>query len=346
MTQVTERPRAGRSGTGILGCIVLLGLFLGGCGKGTNEAPPDPAGNPAAKKAPLFEDREALPLRGDRGRVVVLELGCVGCPGGSAKMYEGLLELRKDLSDDVVIYRVDYGQRVEGNREYYKNHPPTFHVIGDPTGKIGRSLPSQAIPTLYLFGKWGQIRFTGGWDATAVREMVEVLKAEKKPEEKNFFTKEGLVEGNSLVDFTLPALSGMEVSSAKTRKDIKAFILIFAGTDCSISRNAVKTLGMMAPDFSGAGAAILVVNIGEEAESIREVYDMMGLPFPVLVDPDEAVAKQYGIDSVPTIFVAGPDGKIALRSLWNQEAVVQEVEILTGRKAPTDRVPVQEEGTG
>jgi len=49
---------------------------------------------------------------------------------------------------------------------------------------------------------------------------------------------------------------------------------------------------------------------------------------------------------VPTVFVADKGGRIVLRSLWNFDAVRQEIDILLGRMKPEDRKVIEQQGTG
>ncbi|MFH1681198.1 MAG: hypothetical protein ABIH26_11205, partial [Candidatus Eisenbacteria bacterium] len=79
---------------------------------------------------------------------------------------------------------------------------------------------------------------------------------------------------------------------------------------------------------------------------VRKVYEKLKLPFPVLVDEADDIGKKYAVDTVPTVFVAGADGKVILRSLWNPLAVNQEAKILAGLLKPEDRQKLTPLGTG
>ncbi len=332
----------------VLVSLLFLVLFTSGITQSFAGSLPDPAALPGEeeeKTALLFEDRKKLEVEQFKGKVLVLELAAVGCHL-SGEVYEALLELRDEYPDTVEFVRVDHGQSVEKSRAYYRKHPPNIHVIGDPTGRIGKSFPSQAFPTLYLFGKWGRMRFMGGYDPAAFRSMLNKVAVEKKINEKNFFLKRNLDKGDLLPIFTLPDLAGKKVALEKFRKDSKALVLVFSGTSCPISRKAVVQLGVLARKKGYEEMSILVVNLGEGGKATAKVYQPMNLPFPVLVDRKETLVKPFGIESVPTIFVAGKHGQVALRSLWNYEAVKQEVDILLGKIKPGDRKKIQQKGSG
>ncbi|MHC4780959.1 MAG: TlpA family protein disulfide reductase [Planctomycetota bacterium] len=331
----------------VIGLILVLALVS--CGKPSDipsdNGPAEKGGaNPAGK--PIFEDRDSLALRPFRGKIVVLELGCVGCPG-SEEMYKSLLGMRQEFGSNAEFIRVDFKQTVEQNRGYYETNPPSFHIIGDPDGKIGMSLKSQAMPTLYLYGKWGLMRYAGLLKPDDFKAMTDALLAETKPDKKNYFLeKKGPVKGSGLIDFTLPDISGIEVTLDEFRQGIEVFVLVFGGTSCPTSRNATQKLGNLSKTLDDERLAMLLVNLGSDVATVKSIYEPMDLPFPVLVDQEEKVADRYGIDAVPTVFVMGADGKVALRSLWNAEAVTQEVEILLGRINEEDREEFEQEGEG
>ena len=310
---------------------------------GALAAPLDETGSRA--DAFIFEDRETFDLGDYEGKVLVLELGAVGCPLTN-EIYSNLVDLRDEYDERVAFVKVDFGQSLKQNSEYYKKNEPNFHVIGDPSGKIGKLFPSQAYPTLYLFGKWGKMRFMGGFESGAFRSMVNRLAAEKKVNEKNFFLERTLGKGDVLPPFTLTDLAGEKISLDDYRRDAKAFVLVFAGTGCPISTAAVKALNKLAKTDGYEALSVLVVNIGQKAGAVKKVYEPMGLPFSVLVDPDETLVKPFGIETVPTLFVAAKTGKVELRSLWQYEAIKQEVDILLGKLKPEMRKQIEQQGSG
>ncbi len=322
-------------------------LALASCSKGPQApdqtAPPAPA--QAAPAGPVVEDAEKIPFDRFRGKVLVLMLGVVGC-GGTDRMYTQLLDLRKEMTQGVEFLRIDYQQSVAETKEYYKEKPPTFAILGDPSGKIGDSLPSQAMPTLFVASKWGEIRYTGGLKHEALKKMVDALRDELKPNPANFFKDQVLGKGDMLKGFKLKALDGNEFSLVEFCKDAKGILLVFAGTSCPHSQSGMKTLNEWYWDYKNAGVNIVAVNSKEDPDKTREVYTEMGISFPVLLDGDGKVAGIYDIDAVPTVFVADAVGKVLLRTLWNADAISQEVDLLLGRIKPEDRQVFDEEGTG
>jgi len=335
-----------RHPVGILPCF--LALLLAACPKSPDAGTtvPDAGPAPAAAPAkPLFEDREELDLRAYRGRVVVLELGVVGCEM-TGEVYDHLRRLHPELGKSAAFVKLDCGQSVKETKEFYDKNPAGFDVIGDPSGKIGLSMRSTAMPTLYLYNKWGQNVYFGGFEEASFRKMVSALAAETRPLKENFFFKATLDKGQALPEFTLADLEGNRVTVSEYRQGAKAFVLAFCGTTCPTSRLGMERMGQMERELGEAGLKVLAVNVETDVEKIRKTYDPMGLAFPVLVDAEGAAAKAYEVEAVPTVFVTGPDGVIALRSLWNEEAIAQEVKILLGQMKAEERKDIQEQGGG
>src|SRR5262245_20716955 len=68
-------------------------------------------------------------------------------------------------------------------------------------------------------------------------------------------------------------------------------------------------------EFAGAGAQVLGVSM-DTAETQAKFAESLKTPFPLLADPDGAVAKAYGVWNAEgyanrVTFVIGTDGKIA-----------------------------------
>jgi peroxiredoxin len=223
---------------------------------------------------------------------------------------------------------------------------PALHVVGDPQGRITANLPTQVTPTLFLFGKWGEVRYMGGLEAESFRTMVDALLSETKPDEKNIFLRVPLEAGEVLPAFRLNDTRGESVALTDRRRDAKALVLAFIGRGCDASQEALEELSNMALLMEEDGIRVLAVHVGEPDPATALEYNDLNLPFPVLLDPGGKVADLYAIDAKPTLFVADADGKITLRTLWHAEAVDQEVQILTGLMDESERRDFAGEGSG
>lgn len=103
-----------------------------------------------------------------------------------------------------------------------------------------------------------------------------------------------LKEGDAAPPFTLPSTAGAPISLADFRGK-QAVVLYFYPKDdtpgCTIEACGFRDL---TKDYAKAGAAILGVSL-DNLNSHRKFVDKFTLPFPLLSDEDQAVAKAYGV---------------------------------------------------
>jgi peroxiredoxin Q/BCP len=130
--------------------------------------------------------------------------------------------------------------------------------------------------------------------------------------------------GQRAPDFTLPWASldavGTEEQAFRLTDNLgKVVVLAFFPRDFTPTSTAeLKGLAAIA-DSSGPAVVVVAVG-GDSLESHRRFASSLGLPFLVLSDPDQRVARRYGSDGAdgvdrPTVFVIRPDGKVSYRDL-------------------------------
>jgi cytochrome c biogenesis protein CcmG/thiol:disulfide interchange protein DsbE len=114
--------------------------------------------------------------------------------------------------------------------------------------------------------------------------------------------------GAAAPSLVLPDLSGREVSLASLRG--KAVALNFWATWCPPCKEEL-------PAFSAAwkasrGRCLEIVGITEEStwEDAAIEVRRMEIPFPVVMDPEGAVARAYGVTGYPRTYVIDAEGKV------------------------------------
>jgi len=116
--------------------------------------------------------------------------------------------------------------------------------------------------------------------------------------------------GDVAQDFTLPALTGEEVTLSQFKgKNVFIFFwnegCVFCQTDNIVHVNDIFLKG------KENGLVVLSINIAEPRGDVKEFVKQKGLIFPVLLDRDAHVTrKKYGVYMVPTLFLIGQDGLI------------------------------------
>lgn len=132
---------------------------------------------------------------------------------------------------------------------------------------------------------------------------------------------EGVMEGSRAHDFTLESLDGETVSLS----DLKGSVVLvnFWATWCPPCQAEI-------PDFEEAyreratdGFVVLGVNVEEPASQVLPFVADMGITYPVVLDRDGRVSREYRALGLPTSLLVDQDGVIRFR----QEGIVSASEL-------------------
>lgn len=81
----------------------------------------------------------------------------------------------------------------------------------------------------------------------------------------------------------------------------------------------------LAPD----GFELLAVSVDADVEPVREFRERLGLSFPILLDPEQEVARRYQTFRFPESLLIGPDGVVVERYIggkeWDADAYVERI---------------------
>jgi peroxiredoxin len=114
--------------------------------------------------------------------------------------------------------------------------------------------------------------------------------------------------GAEAPDFTLDGMDGKPV----TLSDLKGSVVVldFWATWCGPCVVAMPHLDKVYQDLKGDGLKVYAVNLREGPEKVKDFMETKGLSLPVLYDKEGEVAKQYGVQGIPTQVVVGKDGTV------------------------------------
>lgn len=170
--------------------------------------------------------------------------------------------------------------------------------------------------------------------------------------------------GKTAPGFALVDLDGLMRRLANYAGEV--VVLDFWSAECPWSRHYDGWLMEQAGYWARQGVRLLAIasNVNETTTFLREAVAERGITFPVLLDPDCAVADLYGAVTTPHIFVVDRLGGLAYqgaiddRSFRQREASVNYLDqaiaaLLAGRQPDPTRTdpygctivrPVAEEG--
>lgn len=107
--------------------------------------------------------------------------------------------------------------------------------------------------------------------------------------------------GSIAPDFSLLATNGHQIALTGFRGKANVIVFFIRETTCPQCRTHVAHLGKMYEQFREAGTEIIVI-LGEDQENAKKYADGIGLPFPILCDPDRAVYRLYELEKYFLLF--------------------------------------------
>lgn len=117
--------------------------------------------------------------------------------------------------------------------------------------------------------------------------------------------------GRQVENFALHSALGEKVSLDEFA-DKKAVVVAFLGVECPLAKLYTTRLNDVAKRMQDRGVAFLAINSNVQ-DTLTEAADFVRhhqLAFPMLVDPDGAVAEAFGASRTPEVFVLDQEGVV------------------------------------
>lgn len=141
-----------------------------------------------------------------------------------------------------------------------------------------------------------------------------------------------------------PALAGVsfDLTDAEGRRhtmpaaqDAKAVVFVFVGIDCPISNGYVPELARLFAEYSNRGIVFYAVQADPSVSrsEVRQHAREFGVPFPVLLDPSQVLARQTGATATPEAAVVSAAGELLYRGRIDDRVV----DFGKARQKPTRR---------
>jgi cytochrome c biogenesis protein CcmG/thiol:disulfide interchange protein DsbE len=116
--------------------------------------------------------------------------------------------------------------------------------------------------------------------------------------------------GEPMPDFTLPDASGKMVKFSDVCRENKLVMINFWASWCTPCRMEMPQFERIYATKKGQGFTLLAVNEDREREKADAYLKNKPVSFPVLIDNDGAISKQFGVKALPTTILVGQDGKV------------------------------------
>ena len=114
--------------------------------------------------------------------------------------------------------------------------------------------------------------------------------------------------------FSLPDPQG-KLHQPSEWQGSKAVVLLFLGTECPISNGYAPEMARLAKEFGARGVLFYGVHCDPDvtAEIARTHAKDYSLPFPLLLDPQQVLARQTGAGHTPEAVLLSPTGEVLYR---------------------------------
>ena len=126
-----------------------------------------------------------------------------------------------------------------------------------------------------------------------------------------FLDKKVVKLGEAVPDFKLHDTSGKEHRLSDYRG--KVVMLHFWSATCPFVMRYDERLKEITNDYSKRDVIVLAIdsNSNETPDQIKAVAQKRGVPYPILIDPGNKVADQFGAITTPHVFLIDQKGKLA-----------------------------------
>jgi peroxiredoxin len=132
-------------------------------------------------------------------------------------------------------------------------------------------------------------------------------------------------------DFNLKGEDGKNYRLSDYRG--KVVVLNFWATWCPPCREEMPSMERAWQKMRGKGVVILAVNVGENADTVFEFTGNYPVSFPLPLDKDGKVIRDYPVTGLPTTYIISPEGKVTHRAVgsrhWDSQQMLQRLYDMT-----------------
>jgi peroxiredoxin len=130
--------------------------------------------------------------------------------------------------------------------------------------------------------------------------------------------------------FDLEGPDGESVRLADFRG--RPVIVNFWATWCPPCREEMPSMQRAWEQVRDEGIALIAINVGEDAETIKRFTQSYPVGFPLPMDLDSQVVQSWPVKGLPTTFVVDPEGRLVYQAVgereWDDPALLDQVRAL------------------
>lgn len=128
-------------------------------------------------------------------------------------------------------------------------------------------------------------------------------------------------------DFTLPALEGGSVSLDQFKG--RPVLLYFMTTWCHDCSGMIPEMKRRYEEYEPQGLKIISISVLESRKKVESYAKKHNIPYPILLDENGEVAKEYRVVGVPVLALIDRERRIVA---WNSKKIDQLIEKQLSKK--------------
>lgn len=140
------------------------------------------------------------------------------------------------------------------------------------------------------------------------------------------FSPKSNKEAEGAVDKTIPAALPADEVTPKMDGKIHDYIgkgqyvlVDFWASWCSPCRHEIPNIVAVHEKYASKGLVVLGVVVNDRIADTKAVMKKLGVVYDQVLDPRGYLAKEYGVEGIPTIFLFSPEGKQLARGMRGAE---------------------------
>ena len=116
------------------------------------------------------------------------------------------------------------------------------------------------------------------------------------------------VKQSAAPDFTLKSVAGENLRLSEFRGEV--VLINFWASWCGPCRQEMPVLSQLHEKYKALGFTVLGINVEKDSAKARKLLLEMPVSFPVLLDNESVVSKQYDVVAMPSTVLIDRDGNM------------------------------------
>lgn len=127
------------------------------------------------------------------------------------------------------------------------------------------------------------------------------------------------------------ALASLNGTTVRVPDDFRGKVLLlhFWAGGCSSCKEEMPAMEKLYRQYGNKGLVILAVNVGQSKDIVQKLAREMGISYPVLLDPDQKMARNYDVIGVPRTYLVDRNGVIRYKILGSSSDATLKKQILS-----------------